>query len=334
MKQIIVVIAVLAVATAAAGFLFFRGATVQLEWGGQAWPKTVRGTGEAVERVVHTGRGKPTPADRARARERARWKAYYYAQLRLAEQLGGLQLDAHTTVHDAVLADREVRAAYSGTIRAAAAVPSGDTVEDLPDAVRVRMTVEAPSHRVLGLHEAVVRALAGGRITLKAPARAAAAPSAREAKAASNGAPAEAPDRSPSAADPANEVSHRPASPPPAPRRRHAGKREVRYTGCVVHLPDTPDALVAAPDFYDSAGTYLGSALDLPDRVPAGVPVADPADSTTIEKIAGSHPAELAAVVTAGNVMIERQLSRREAELFALALKDNRVILVLGGEAG
>jgi len=337
MRRIVIVVIAVAGLAVAGWFLFLQGATVELQWGGGDWPATVRGTGEALERVVHTGHGKPTAADRARARERARWKAYYYAQLRLAEQLGGLRLDAHTTVRDAVLVDRELKAAFSETVHAAAEVPSGSTVEELPGAVRVTVTVEAPAGRVLGLRQAIVRALAGGRISLKTAGRpAASAPDTRAVRQ-SRAAPGAGEsgvvpvEKAPGVRDRTGATARRSTSTARPPRRAAA---ELRYTGCVLHLPDIPETLVAAPDFYDAAGVYLGSALDLPERTRAtGVPIADPGDTARIGEIAGSHPAELEALVTAGNIMVQRKLSPREAELFATAIRHNRVVLVLGKEA-
>jgi len=342
MKKLTILFAVWAVVAGATWFFLFRGASVEVQWGGREWPSKIRGVGEAVERVVHAGHGKPTAADRARAKERARWKAYYYAQLRLAEQLGGLAIDAHTTVHDAVLADREVRAAYSGTIHAAAEVASGATVEDLPDAVRVTVTVEAPAPGVAGLRETIARALAGGKLSVKLAGRTK-TPEADDGPAsgtqpAPKTAPASPTEASTRSAEPQGRAHQTPKDHPS--RRGHARRAsrkpsKPRYTGCVLHLPENPNTLVAAPDFYDAAGVYLASALDLPASARAeGIPVAVSSDTATIEKVAGRHPVELEATITAGNIMLQRTLDPREADLFAMAVRHNRVILVLGEERG
>ncbi len=352
MKKTVLIVAVTAVIAVAAGAAWFlvRGSSVEVTWGDD-WPDTIRGVGTAVETIEAASRKHPTEAERARAVERARWKAYYFAQLRYAEQLGGLKLDARTTVHDAVLEDRALEAVFSDTVRAAAEVPSESRVENLGSAVRATVVVTAPGERIVSLKEALVRAVATGRITLHGPGRGrATAPSPVAVPAVAGASSGRPVSRTPGGAkegavspkenraiasgsthgepgpSPVSHVSH-------APRRRPAARPKPQYTGFLVRLPDSPGNLVAAPDFYDAAGRFLGSAFDLPAPARAGgLPVASAGEQDRIEAIAGRRPMEIGATVTGGNIMLERRLGDGEAERFAEAIRSNRVVLVLGGE--
>ena len=83
-KVMIVGLAALA-AMVIAGAWWLRGTRVELSWDAR-WPETLRVTGDAIERLTAGPGGEISEGDRARAVERARWKAYYYAQLRAAER--------------------------------------------------------------------------------------------------------------------------------------------------------------------------------------------------------------------------------------------------------
>ena len=84
MNKILVVGLVLIVVVVGTWWIFLRGAEVEVSWSPDR-PESVRGVGESTERILTGSNGEITEGDRARAVERARWKAYYYAQLRLAE---------------------------------------------------------------------------------------------------------------------------------------------------------------------------------------------------------------------------------------------------------
>ena len=167
--SIAVTVAVAIAVTVIVSWLGLRGTKVDFAWCPN-WPATVRGEGEASERILGGPGGKVTEGDRARAKERAHWKAYYFAQLRVAEQLGRLKLDAKTVIKDMTLTDQQLVAAYQGVIHAAVEVPGETKVTIKGDVATARVVVEAPAQRVRSLREALVAALRSGRITVTLPA--------------------------------------------------------------------------------------------------------------------------------------------------------------------
>jgi len=148
------------------GAFLLRDTTIEISFG-QDWPEIIQGVGEGIETIHAAPDGSISEGDRARATERARWKAYYNAQLRLGEQLGGLKLNATTTIKDTELADRELKAVYAETINAAAEIPDKSSVEDLGDAIRARVVVEATAPQVRTFREKVEALLKNGKITIR-----------------------------------------------------------------------------------------------------------------------------------------------------------------------
>ncbi len=309
------------------GFFLLR-TTVEVSWG-QDWPETLRGVGESVEQIRTGDDGKITSGDRARARERALWKAYYMAQLRLSEQLGGLKIDATTTISDTQLADQELSTAFSETLKAAAEVEAEQVVEDLDDAVRARVVVEAPQERLLSLREVLVSALKSGRITLN-----------RQAQVADQDSP-EQPDQPVVESAPEQVASGSESQPPadssqPSPGKvsRPAGPRRLSNTGFVLLLAEDAGMVGAVPEFYDSGGSLLGSALELPaERITAGIVIATADDTQLVVAWAGVDPLELAATVSQGNLILHRALDRLETRLFKDSLSSGRIVLVLGEDS-
>jgi len=148
------------------GAFLLRDTTIEISFG-QDWPEIVQGVGEGIETIHAAPDGNISEGDRARATERARWKAYYNAQLRLGEQLGGLKLNATTTIKDTELEDRELKAVYAETINAAAEIPEKSSVEDLGDAIRARVVVEATAPQIRTFREKVEALLKNGKITIR-----------------------------------------------------------------------------------------------------------------------------------------------------------------------
>ncbi len=318
-----VALGLVAIIVAGGGLAFFLlRTTVEMNWD---WPETVRGEGEGVEQIMAGADGQITAGDRARARERALWKAYYKAQLRLNEQLGGLKIDATTTISDTQLADQELKTAFSETIKAAAEVESERFVEDLEDAVRARVVVEAPQERVLSLRKVLISALASGTITLnrKAPVAEPEGPEEPEGPDAES-----APEQVASGSEPQPSAGSSPpsggkVSPPARPKR-------LNKTGCVLLLARDAGMVGAVPEFYDSGGSLLGSALELPaERITAGIVIATAGDTQLVVAWAGVDPLELAATVSQGNLILHRALDRLETRLFKESLGSGRIVLVL-----
>lgn len=326
MRQLVVIGILVGVVVAVGGWLLLRGTTVELSFDPD-WPETVRGIGESVEPVAGPPKGKPTKGDRARAAERARWKAYYYAQLRFAEQLGGLRIDAATTIDDAKLVNQDLEAAFNAVVKAAAEVPSEGVVEDLGDAVRARVVVEAPAERVASLRETVARWLSSGRLVVKREPGAGRQLSTAAADRGSESAEVKAAGAAPRSSSPARSE----AEPPARPVRR--AQPSPSYSGVVVTLDDGAGFVGAAPDFYDGAGTLLGSSLDLPaSRRTAGLVIASAVEDALVRDWAGTEPLMLAGTVSRGNVVLDRVCSEPEVRFFAESLEAGRVVLVIGGE--
>lgn len=330
MRRTVLVVVVLVALAGVGVWYLLRGTTVEVTWAG-GWPETVRAEGEAVEPIAGGPDGDVSAGDRARAADRARWSAYYVAQLRLAERLGGLQLDATTTVRDLGLADQELRAAFRDTVQAAAEVDS--SVEQLDDAVRATVVVEAPAARVASLRETLVRLARSGRISITRPA--ADTPEDREPRVA--GVADESAASGGEVARPTTEAAADGDGPEPARRESSAppvAPTRARSTGVVVLLDPASGFLGAAPDFYDGGGTFLGSTLELPpERRTAGLPVASSRGDGLVATWAGEDPMEAYATVSAGNVVLERTLGAEEARFFADSLAAARIVLVLTEEA-
>lgn len=348
MKKLLVVIVAVAVVGVAA-WLFLRGRKVEVEWC-PAWPETVRGVGEATETILPGPDGKVTPADRERARERARWKAWYFAQLRLAEQLGGLRIEASTKIRDLQLTDQTLDATYKGVISAAREVEKESSVEVLKDVVKARVVVEALPEKVVSLREALVAALRSGKIRIEPSGGEAKEGAASTSRAPEAGKPgtsvpsAGQPEAKPAAGAADAPVASAPVSSPPVPSDGAApaavaaipggGGSVAPRTGCVVVIADGSGFVGPAPKFLDAVGNVLGSALDLPpDRVVAGVPVASRGDTKTEREVAGANPLRLEATVRSGDVVVGTSLEEERRAFFAESLKAGKVLLVLGGGA-
>jgi hypothetical protein len=154
---------IVTLAAAAFGGWWLQDVRIDASWEPD-WPRAVRITGESVEKIVAAA-GAVTEGDRARAAERARWKAYYYAQLRAAEQLGDLEIAAETSIRDLTAMDQELRASFTGALQAAIEVDS--ETELLDDAVKARVTVEIPAEPMRDLKAVVSEALRAGRISIE-----------------------------------------------------------------------------------------------------------------------------------------------------------------------
>ena len=306
---LIALVAVVAVS----GWFAFRAPRVEVSWCPD-WPKSIRGVGEATERILPGADGKVTEADRARASERARWKAWYYAQLRLAEQVGSLRITAATSVRDMNLTDQALDAAYSGTLHAAREVERESRVEVKKDVVLARVVVESPAERVLSLRESLLAALRSGRIRLSPTETTKVEPARSESsKTAASSRPV------------ANAPVHR-----QQPARAAISPAQPDATGCVIVLDTGSGFIGASPSFRDAAGTPLGTALDLPEeRLVAGVPVADATDTTSIASFAGKNPIRLEASIRGGDVVLRDKLDEGRRAFFAGALKSGKIVLVL-----
>lgn len=317
----------LALATALAGW-WLRSAQVSWSWQPD-WPQAIRAQGEAVERYVASGRGKPTEADRARAAERARWKAYYVAQLRAAEQVGGLELAAGTTLHELALEDQELRASYEGTLRAAREIASEGRLEALQDGVKARVVVEVPRAPLESLRGTLLAALRGGRLSFErrepaGPLFSFARPAFAESAPAPRSRTAPAPAAAPSSKRPA-APKRGAAEPPPA-------AAPVAATGIVLELTKGAALLGATPTVYDAAGTRLGTVFDLPaERLAAGLPVASPGDAAAVREWAGERPRRYSVRVVKRDLFLADRLDAAAATEFRERLREGRIVLLLGG---
>ncbi|MCP4655576.1 MAG: hypothetical protein GY856_09180 [bacterium] len=340
-KVMIVGLAVLAVMVVL-GLWWLRGTRVELAWDSE-WPETLRVTGEAVEPLTADAGGETSEGDRARAVERARWKAYYYAQLRAAERLGGLEISSQTTISNLALTDQELKSSYTSTVQAAQEIPSAGSVEYLEDAVLARVVVEIPPERLMSFKTVILRALRSGRISLEprarpsppdpppAPLETPAGQELAEAPAADGNGDADAsPEAAPSAEGDATvtvtaTAGARPARfvLPPAPRPEH--------TGAALYLLQKAGIVGAAPVIYDAAGSELGSIFDLPpDRIAAGLPVASAGDEEAIRRWAGSSPRGFEVTVSQGNLFLTDKLAPQEVLAFREWLRTGRIVLILG----
>lgn len=314
----------LALLTALFGW-WLRSAEVQWSWQPE-WPAAVRASGEAVERYVASGRRGPSEADRARAAERARWKAYYLAQLRAAEQLGGLELAAGTTLRELALADQELRASYEGTLRAAREVEGESRTEPLKDGVRARVVVEVPADRIAFLRGTLAALARAGRFSFhRAPASGPLFAWSRPAFA------QPAPQTSREASAPAKRQK---SGAPSTPSRAVSRAESAAASGIRLDLGSGAALLGATPAVYDAAGTKLGTAFDLPaERLAAGLPVASPDDAAAVSKWAGESPRRYAVRVVQRDLFLADRLDAEAAAFFRESLRAGRIVLVLGGAA-
>lgn len=321
---------------------WLRAGELEVSWKPE-WPRALRATGEGVERVVSTGRLKgPSEGDRARADERARWKAYYVAQLRVAEQLGGMKLAAGTTLRDLALVDEELRSTYEGTIRAAAEVPGGARLEQLKDAVRAKVVVEVPAERLARLREWLLAALRGGRLSLKSgPRPRLSLPFAWPAAAQESGAepPGDAPPviRKKAAAaersDSTTTTTPTAATSASAPPAVAVPSRQESATGVLLEIAAGSGLLGASPTVFDATGTRLGSSFDLPaERLAAGLPIATDADDPAVASWAGARPRRYEATVSKKDLFLTERLAREEIDFFRESLAAARIVVVLGKE--
>lgn len=324
MNKILVVGLLLIAVVVGAWWFYLRGTDVAVSWSPD-WPESVRGVGEATERIVASPDGEITEGDRARAVERARWKAYYYAQLRLAEQLGGLRIDATTVVRDMDLADQELKAVFSDTVNAAREVESEGTIEDLGDTVRATVVVEAPPEKLANLGALVAALVKSGRISLIKKTEIAEGPEDDDAEDIRT-----EPEDETVAPDSREPVGRPPSASGSAPQPMPAAPQ---HTGCTVLLDGSSDFVGVVPDFYDGAGTLLGSSLNLPaKRRTAGIVLATSYDTALIEENAGARPKSFRGTVSKGNVILDSVLDSNEAMFFQQWLRAGKVVLVLGEE--
>lgn len=330
---------------------WIRDTRLEMAWEPE-WPEAVRVSGLGVESLRVDENGAVSKGDRARAIERARWKAYYYAQLRAAERIRGLTVDAETTIRDLGDMSQELRSSMAGTIAAAVEIPAEERVEVLDDAVQVRVVVEVPAPPLEDLRQAVKVLLGAGRVRFerrppeeppmqlaevlpelgsapelgeemeKIPASAPAPAAPRQA--------VRAADRQPTAPESAHpkpqksKVVTQPARLPPRPVRSPG-------TGAVVLVAHGVGHLGAAPWIYDAGGTELGSALDLPpQRLAAGLRLASAGDAEAIHQVVGPEPKRYKAGVSMGDLFLEEHLDSEEARRFKAWLAEDRLVLVLG----
>lgn len=318
---------------------WLRAGEVEVSWQPE-WPKALRATGESVERIVSTGRLMgASEGDRARAGERARWKAYYVAQLRVAEQLGGMKLAAGTTLRDLALVDQELRSTYEGTIRAAAEVPGEARLEQLKDAVRAKVVVEVPSERLARLREWLLAAVRGGRFSLKSgPRPTLSLPFAWPAAAQESGAEdrGDAPpvsQKKVAAAEGADSTAATAATSASAASAVAAPPRKESATGVLLEIAAGSGLLGASPVVFDAAGTRLGSSFDLPaERLAAGLPIATDAADPAVKSWAGARPRRYEATVSKKDLFLTERLAREEIDFFRESLTAGRIVVVLGKE--
>lgn len=330
------------------GAWWAQNTRVEMAWEPE-WPEAVRVSGLGVESLPPGKAGTVSAGDRARAVERARWKAYYYAQLRAAEQIRGLTVDAETTIRDLGEMSQELRSSMAGTIAAAVEIPSEERVEILDDAVQVRVVVEVPAPPLEDLRQAVKVLLEAGHLRFERRLREEPAVQLAEALPELEEAPEpgeetrEIPAPASSSEEP-REVSkvawaEAPATPsarrtpsPPEPEPARRPPRAVRSpgTGAVVFVAHGAGHLGAAPWIYDAGGTELGSALDLPpQRLAAGLRLVSAGDAAVIHEVVGSEPKQYTAGVSMGDLFLEEHLDSEEARRFKTWLSEDRLVLVL-----
>ncbi len=354
-NTLLIGIGFMTLAAAAFGGWWLQDVRVEASWNPE-WPRTVRITGESVETIVAAGSGEITEGDRARAAERAHWKAYYYAQLRAAEQLGSLGISAQTSIRELAEMDQELRASFEGTLRAAAEVDS--FVEHLDDSVRARVTVEIPAERLRGLRAMIAEALRAGRVSIErrprspepeaieasappAPAEGSEQPSAPPAPAEDSeqasvpGAPVEEKEQASVPSTPFEEAP-KPveiALPAPPPLAVHRPPRPApSFTGAAVHLGEQPYRLGVTSVLYELGGTEVGTVLDLPpERLTAGFfPIADSGDDDAVHRLAGDSPRDLEATISGRDLFLTERLSAEEVRQLQQWLRAGKIVLVLG----
>lgn len=330
----VVILALLALGIAIVGL-----PSVQLELTPQP-PSTIRLEGVASEPVRATA-GRITAADRARATERAQWKAYYYAQLRAAEATGNVQLNAATTIMAQALEGQRLEASFNGAVQAAASVPEETTVTIDDDVARARVVVEVPNPSATSLWSRL-RSL---EVKVKWPERATVTPPpstvglagiADRHDAATSGPESpvtRAPDAHRRKVSPSRTIPERTTTPQPRPRPT-ARTRARPPSGATVQIPATGGFPGVVPTFYDAAGTVLGSVGQLDSEgVLAGLPLVGANDPTAAAQWAGASPRQYRGTVSAGDVFLWKSLSSADARFFEQALKTGHVVLVLGGSS-
>lgn len=332
-----------------------RDTRVDLSWEPE-WPRALRISAVGVESLRPGADGEVSDGDRARAVERARWKAYYYAQLRTAERIRGLAVDAETTIDDLGEMSQELRASMAGTVAAAREIPGEETVEILDDAVRVRVVVEVAETSLGDFRRALRVLLAAGKVRIERRPRVVGPPPVEVARAVpAVGSPAAGkPAPGPGPKSPSKPPSRSSAAPPvptelvptevvPVSRRSAAvdppaettlrPPRRVRPqgTGAVIFVAHGSGHLGAAPWIYDAGGTELGSALDLPpQRLAAGFRLTSAGDAEGIHRVVGPEPRRYQAGVSMGDLFLEEKLDSEDARRFKTWLAEDRLVLVLG----
>jgi hypothetical protein len=332
---------IVTLAAAAFGGWWLQDVRIDASWDPD-WPRAVRITGESVEKIVAAAGGAVTEGDRARASERARWKAYYYAQLRAAEQLGDLEIGAATSIRDLTEMDQELRASFAGALRAAVEVDSA--TELLDDAVKARVTVEIPAEPMRDLKAVLVEALRAGRISIERrprPRDPAAPPAIAPSERVAETLPAPV-EPAPPEEDPAPRlaaVEAAAAAPvveetlddPPAVAAHRPPRPAPDYSGAAVHLGEKPYRLGVTSVLYELGGTEIGTVLDLPpERLTAGFfPIADPGDAAAVHRLAGATPRDFEATISDRDLFLTERLSAEEVREVQGWLRAGKVVLVL-----
>ena len=323
------------------GWWLVRDTRVEITWEPD-WPESLRVSGEATETVDPGTDGKVSQGELSKARERALWKAYYFAQLRAAERLRELEISAETVIHDLEDLDQELRASIATTLQAAHEVDR--EVEELDDAVRAKVTVEIPAASLTSLQEQVLTLVRAGRIEIERRPRETAraeTPAAPEPAGPSESGESESGSSSggsttsggSSSAD--ESVADAGTTPPPAavrPAARPAPPPRQSKTGAVIVLAG--GQLNASPTLFDKAGTEIGTSFDLPaDRMAAGFRFVTSAADDEVNPYVGNQPRRFEASVSMGDIFLNDKLDRQQAEAFRSWLRAGRVVLVAGDVA-
>lgn len=319
-------------------WMWLKDTHVEVAWEPD-WPEAVRVTADSLEKIQAGPDGKIGEGDLARAKERAHWKAYYFAQLRVAEQLGEMQVDAETVISDLSELDQELRTSMASTVKAAREVSF--TVEELDDSVRAEVVVEIPGERLQSFKETLLDALRSGRLKIErrpdAPVGTVASrePASREStslrESTSQGTAPQLPASS-TASEVGTEDSTEDSTetPPPTVRGPRPAPRP-EWTGVVIVLGGGAQTLSAAPTIYDADGSEVGTTLDLPpDRLAAGLPLTSSRQDASVAERVGATPWEFRATVSMGDLFLRDQLDREQAGTFRDLLQEDRVVLVLG----
>lgn len=284
-----------------------------------AEPFSVRAT--ASERVVAAGGGQPTEADRAHAADRARWKAYYYAQLRAAELRGPSDVNSRTQITNMNLGEQTLESSVNREIRAMPLNEDAVTLEFDGDVVRAHVALDVSDPKGSGRRKGLLAVLRDVRAGSGAPHRGGAVTtSGREQDAASP------PGRGAVVLANRDETIR--------PMSSISTNGPARNSGYIIVLPRSGPMVGVFPVFYDSRGTLLGSAHDLaPERRLAGLPLLGSDGSSKASRWVGSRPSRHQGTVSQGDVFLRTSFSADETTAFREALQQDRVVMILDEEA-